>query len=485
MRLFYHFSGKLTASSGKDSKFLDASDQTSVRLSQQERTTLCSDILRFSLLLGREAQGENGESLPAVIVPEADSSPWERLLLLSGLWPRLDTALHSIAAAPDMAAQPALHSLPIYAVQGGPDTLTRLARSPADYRAWTQATRQEEPPLSARIQEQRSAHTVETPPNRIAADFLESLAQESQALRRLALFCDEPAAADAAARLAQRARYWLRQSPFCRCTRLARSGQACPTETLLRCAPAYHSLYTVIRQSRCSFHVDWSESAALRFPILEAWHLYEIWCFLRVGIALRDLGWQSVETDCLQVVQAGMRLRLAHGRASRIRFRRSHRTAPPADTGTVLELLYQPLFASAHRTSSRPQTGFRSLSHVMQPDIALVQNGRILLLDPKYRSYGEAGQEQEDVDKMHTYRDAIVRTDANTGQTVPVVDAAWCLFPGLPQTPGVKLQRLRAYPAPAPDEPFGTAGVGAVQVRPGADNPELGALLHHWLESFG
>lgn len=121
----------------------------------------------------------------------------------------------------------------------------------------------------------------------------------------------------------------------------------------------------------------------------------------------------------------------------------------------------------------------------MQPDIALVQNGRILLLDPKYRSYGEAGQEQEDVDKMHTYRDAIVRTDANTGQTVPVVDAAWCLFPGLPQTPGVKLQRLRAYPAPAPDEPFGTAGVGAVQVRPGADNPELGALLRHWLESFG
>ncbi len=463
---------------------MNASDQTFVRLSRLERIALCNDIHRFSLLLGREALRGDGETLAASPHAQVESSAWERLFLLADLWPRLEAALHSIAASPDSAAIPLPRSLPIQAVRGNPSTLGRLARNPTDHRVWIQTTQVGEGfDASARVLEERSTPTLQTSPNGIVADFLGSLAHETQALHRLALFCEEPTAISVAAELSQRLRHWRSQSPFLECVALPKSRVAPSAESLLRCSPAYRSLYTLLQTSRSGLHLDWSESTALRFPTLEAWHLYEIWCFLRVGIALRDLGWKPFEADAMQIVSSGMRLRLAHGKASRIRFRRSFPAETSLSPEATFDLLYQPLFASANRASTRPPTRFRSLSHVMQPDIALIRNDRLLLLDPKYRSYEDVGAEQEDIDKMHAYRDAIVRTDADTGQTVPAVDAAWCLFPGVPVSPNVRPESLRTYPIPTPEYPFGTAGVGAVQIRPGTANPELAMLLRTWLES--
>jgi hypothetical protein len=463
----------------KGQNALDACDRNSVRLSCQERRTLCTDIVRFSLLIGREVQRAADKTITAVATPPADVSPWEQLALLENLRPRLEAALHAIAASPDCAARSEHVSLPLHMVRGGPSTLSRLARDPAGQRAWTQAALTDAADSQARIREQRAATTVQTAPNRIAADFLLSLAQETQALHRLALFCEEQAAADSADRLRQSMRRWLRETPFREGAASEVTSRPTPPEILLRSSPAYRSLYGVLRAARSGLCVDWSESSVLRFPVLEAWHLYEIWCFLCVGVVLRDLGWRPVETDCLQIVPAGMRLRLAHGRESRIRLRAPGRTG----AGYDLELFYQPLFASANRATAMPGTGYRSLSHAMQPDIALVHNGRLLLLDPKYRPYGEVGDEQEDVDKMHAYRDAIVRIDPQTGKTLPAVEAAWCLFPGLPESPSSLPARLRTYPVPTSGQPFGTAGVGAVQIRPGTQNPEIIALLQHWLRS--
>ena len=464
---------------------LNSCDQTQVRLSQRERTTLCSDISRFSLLLGREAQSDmRSETLGATTeISRAESSPLERLRLLATLWPRLEAALHAIAACPDSALASLPQLLLIQTARGNAATLAGLARNPADHRAWAQTTRQSAPGSPARIRELRPARTVQTAANRIAGGFLAVLAEETRALQRLAHFCEESAAVATAEQLNHNLRHWLRKTPFSECGAPGRTAPAFAAETLLRCSPAYRSLYAVIGTLKSGLSVDWSESAVLRFPILEAWHLYEIWCFLRVGMALREIGWQPVETDCLQIVPTGMRLRLAHGKASRIRFRAPNSSAASSSTDVGLELMYQPLYPSANRTSTLPAQGYRSLSHDMQPDIALVKNSRLLLLDPKYRPYGEIGDEQEDVDKMHTYRDAIVRTDASTGRPVPAVDAAWCLFPGVPISASSGHERLRAYPASTPEQPFGTAGVGAVQARPGVENIEFVALLRHWLEA--
>jgi len=457
---------------------------TSVHLSREERTTLCSDIHRFSLLLGREALRGEVEDLAADLDSRMESSPWERLHLLATLWPRLETTLQSIAVSPDTATLPEVRSLPIQTARGTPATLARLARNPADHHAWIQETHRPASTSPVRIQEHRATHTLQTAANRIATRFLTELALEIQALSRLAQFCEEYHAVTLAEGMAQSVRHWLQRAPFSDCFPRMRNGTPLSTEPLLRCSPAYHSLFNIVHQSRSGLHIDWTDCTFVLFPALEAWHLYEIWCFLRVGTALRALGWQPFETDCLQIVPAGMRLRLAHGRASRIRFHAPTRLKNTGRPDPDLELIYQPLFSSANRTSARLLTGYRSLSHVMQPDIALVRNGRMLILDPKYRSYEEVGEEQDDIDKMHAYRDAIVHIHADTGQSVPAVNAAWCLFPGTQISPHSRPERLRTYPASTPNHPFGTAGIGAVQVRPGANNEELTALLKYWLQTI-
>ena len=155
-----------------------------------------------------------------------------------------------------------------------------------------------------------------------------------------------------------------------------------------------------------------------------------------------------------------------------------------------LELFYQPLFLSANRDAvpaagAAPMSGeeraseggFASLTHTMQPDIGLCREGRWLLLDPKFRTYTEPGAEQADVDKMHTYRDAIVRRSSRHR----AVTAAWCLFPGEAAEEIALQTAIRAYPVATAERPFGAAGIGALRLRPG--DPGSAAGLEQWLKT--
>ena len=113
----------------------------------------------------------------------------------------------------------------------------------------------------------------------------------------------------------------------------------------------------------------------------------------------------------------------------------------------------------------------------MQPDIALLHEERLYLLDAKFRAYAEPEEVDsfghsedallEDVDKMHAYRDSIVG-----------VVQAWCLFPGSAN----EGRTIVAYPQSTTVQPFGNAGIGAIRLRPGSHSVALERLLHYWLE---
>jgi len=86
---------------------------------------------------------------------------------------------------------------------------------------------------------------------------------------------------------------------------------------------------------------------------------------------------------------------------------------------------------------------FSSRSHAHAAGYCAAPPGRLFLLDPKFRPYKaeeddtSASADSEflrqnaslltDIDKMHTYRDAMCETD------VRAVAEAWCLFPGRPE----------------------------------------------------
>ena len=103
-----------------------------------------------------------------------------------------------------------------------------------------------------------------------------------------------------------------------------------------------------------------------------------------------------------------------------------------------------------------------SYSHSLRPDIVIEKaSGKKLILDAKYKGkkkgsgfYGEekegtiVGYKEEDLDKMHTYRDAIKD-----------VFGAFALYPG---------EKTIIFPPHRANSPF--QGVGALALKPIADN---------------
>jgi hypothetical protein len=488
-------------------------DSGTARLTQRERRTLLEDIGLLGLMLGRDLASAVQYELPLRAGPtrSAAVAPLERLRLLEALWPQVQTALGALILYPNQKLTVSDWPIPLIRSRGGPAVANALARTPAGQAAWgaaignNKATRsRNQDALSSNppsMRELRSQPTTDTPANRFVVTLLLAIVREATALAELAAFCGEATEARRAERLAASAARWRATAWLRDIKPLALQEQS----LLLRAAqalgptPPYRVLLDAWHTLRQQLRFDWAESPLLCLPSIEAWRLYEIWCFLRVGVALQTSGWRVVGGDVLRWEAAGLRLVPQTGRASRLYFVR----APVNDAEAErLELVYQPLFPSANQNARRRQAqpdrsesdtlepSFYALSHAMQPDIALRWQGHLYLLDAKFRAYTPpvAAEDADtlsqadanfvhqnnalldDIDKMHAYRDAIVRG----GQ--PAVKAAWCLFPGQSNSGPDRI----AYPTDTPESPFGTAGVGALRLRPGHDCSLLTTLLTQW-----
>ncbi|WP_045222043.1 DUF2357 domain-containing protein [Desulfonatronum thioautotrophicum] len=125
-----------------------------------------------------------------------------------------------------------------------------------------------------------------------------------------------------------------------------------------------------------------------------------------------------------------------------------------------------------NRTYSAPG---QSYSHPLRPDITIEQCGRRLILDAKFKGagsgfYGIEAEDgtiqrwrEEDIDKMHAYRDAIAG-----------VQGAFILYPGLETA--MFTPSGQSFP-----------GVGALALRPGeqaSPNPEHAAALAQLIDRF-
>ena len=534
---------------------------------------------------------------PAPPRPDALTSPQERLYFLRGLWTQLAGALTGIARQPDSQAQAAQRHVALARSRGNAASVGTLARSARSASAWqtlrgleghappsdacgsdfsappssvsaalisycasgpafpdARGAQWEQAPLAERV----TTRSQDTWANRMVVTLLRDIAQEARALARLAAFYDDHTEEAQAGELAASAARLL-TGAFLRGCPVLRAEEYSPpyaADLIARCAPAYRLAYRGWRDLRRPLDFDWSHAPMLALPALEAWHLYEIWCCLQIGAALLRAGWQVEGGSLLRCTPRGLRLSLATGRASQLRFRRPQpdsaaqnkrsqqnsrgkqsRSAKATRRDEVLCLYYQPLFASATQTANSryassslssslsidaPRMGneettslnFESRSHAMQPDIALHWRGALTLLDPKFKRYAHPEDAQDDINKMHTYRDAIVPQAARSSKTAARtsgVAAAWCLFPGMGEEEAAKAdeneadttnaliaqvppageasmtdQNLYAYPTSTPEYPFGTAGVGAFRLRPGQTDtlPRLAVFLTALLDAM-
>jgi len=439
---------------------------------------MLGEIGRIALAVGREMYGEDGGGPLAVESGETPGalSGRERLAFLAAHLSAIERAVERVATAPRAALRLEPRAVVPERVQRpAPHALTEALRR-GDLRPCAPSSPHScIPPLASRLggymprtlTENAPTSTTDTPENRYVAGLLAGWRRD---LRTIAAFAeweqDEAARVQALhleARLkaveSRKSRVESREPDT-----LSTLDGRLVTDALLR-DPRYRVLHDLDRRYRRLLRYAWDAPSLILSP-KEPWLLYEMWCFFSVVRALREAGLRTVGGDAVRLTHGRLTLALAKGQASKLVFRIDRNTGTPEHRNT-LSLYYNRAFPSAV-VGSREAA---SRTHTMIPDICLERAGRFLLLDPKFRPYDLPGEEQEDIVKMHAYRDAIHKDGR------PIVDGAWCLYPGRKQgSPDII-----AYPVSASEEPFGRAGVGAIRLRPGGGKSLLVRLIVEWL----
>ena len=457
--------------------FFDTRNEPSlpVEFAPEERRQLLEDI-GFLCLSVNQAPGENTLRLAHSELSNdliAANSPFVRLQRLEEFAAQILPLLLAAAKQPDTVLAVTSRRLPLDRLRGNSTTLSEIARSPQVQFSLVKP-RSPLPLLS----ESHSALSFNTPANRLIAALLRQLSAEANTLALLAAFCADMEAEAQARHLENRTRSLLSQELW-REQRLLPPSQI--TSLLPVCRAKASLPYRLLldhwqqyREKSAGF--DWSGLATLTLSERALWQVYEIWCFLQIAQAAQSLGWRLIGNTQIQITAEGMHLVPATGQTSCLSF--APPNTPRKSKDSILRLFYQPLFVSANRPPT-PEISdaerYVSRSHAMQPDYVLNFRGRLIVFDAKLRSYSVVGAEQEDIDKMHAYRDGIVR---HTGQSVrSAVSAAWCLFPGMGEQ-GERGNReqgtgdrathadIRAYPAPTETHPFGNGDIGAIRLRP-------------------
>ena len=440
-------------------------------ISPEERRRLLLDIARVALAVGQDLYPERGvNDLDIGLSDQSDPCPRERLAFLAAAWPRLAHALRALESAPQAALVPETRRVaPERARRVAPGAVLDALRSGDFVLASdavplaSQATfvRRLGGRLPRRIAETVAVPCFDTPENRAVKGALAHFARDLAAISALAQTADAPDVAREAERLRVRFRGHLSRPPWRDLPLPARIAGFSPT---LRAHPHYRLIHDTYRRYRQSFRFDW-DNPVLVLPARETWLLYEYWGFFQAANALRALGWRAAGAENFALLRSGLRFSLAKGTASRIEF------AGPR--GETLILTYNREFP---RAGKRGEAGWRSRSHTMRPDITLeTSEGRLLILDPKFKTYAQPGWEADDIHQMHAYRDALVR-NGERGR----VRAAWLLYAG--RASGEN-RRIVAYPVSTPAQPYGRGEIGALLLRPGDGGESLQQVIARFLRT--
>lgn len=372
----------------------------------------------------------------------ARKSPVERLAFIERVLLFLRQAAGQIGRDPlaDVRRRPQPVAPAVRARRVTTDALLRAVRRGPDLRS---------------LEETVTVTSRDTPENRAVRSFLSLLERDSAAIARIAGAEEEAEAAERAERCASCLRGLLR-APWW--AEVGEDGAAWLTPPTRRAAgrPEYARVFHEMARCRAAFAFDWGHPW-LTVPPRESWRLYETWCLFVVLDALRADGWEPVvgagcDTPDLFAVREGrLTFTPVTGQAGRVALR------SPEDRR--LSLVYNRTFAE----------GRHSLSHTMQPDITLALDDRLWILDAKFKPYALGGEEGEDINQMHAYRDGIV---GEAG--LRTVARAWCLYAGQADAPN----RSRLTYGRSEE-----AAVGALCLRPGEAGTftNLCVLLADWL----
>ncbi|PYI50279.1 restriction endonuclease-like protein [Paenibacillus flagellatus] len=170
------------------------------------------------------------------------------------------------------------------------------------------------------------------------------------------------------------------------------------------------------------------QSDLFRLSMKDLALLYEYWCFLKIHHLLSQQ-YVLVKQDVVRIDRSGLFVTLDKGQSSRMVYRNPK-------NGETFTLFYNALSAG-DQTPTLPQKPDNILT--LKKNNALVEYKYIFdakyRLNPAYegtpyhRSYKMPGPEEDDINTMHRYRDAIVYMDDKEKQYERSMFGAYVLFP--------------------------------------------------------
>lgn len=417
-------------------------------LTPGERARMLNDIACLSLAAGaRLFPGQPWQDLDvSASALAAHKSPVERLGFIERVLPLLTQAAAQIGRDP----------LTLALAQSRP-VIPALRARRVTTQALLQAARRG--PNLRSLEETVTVLSHDAPENRAVHSFLRTLARDSAAIAQIAEAEEETEAARRAEGCARRLRGLL-LAPWWEEVGRNDAAWLKPSSRRATFRPEYARVFREMARYRAGFGFDWNHPW-LTLPPRESWRLYETWCLFTTLDALHGLGYVPVAEagtgtpDLFAVREGRLTFTLAAGMSARVVLR--------SPGGRRLSLVYNQTFAE----------GRHSLSHMMQPDITLGLGDSLFVMDAKFKPYALGGEEGDDINQMHAYRDGIVDEAGRQ-----VVARAWCLYAGQANAPN------RSHLTYGRSE---TSAVGALCLRPGdADTfTNLCALLSCWLREEG
>lgn len=182
--------------------------------------------------------------------------------------------------------------------------------------------------------------------------------------------------------------------------------------------------------------------------------LYEYWSFLAVVSIIQRYA-RLESTSLIKVKMRGATLQLLKGRESRVRFRRAD--------GSLIDVSYNPLMDPIYTTPQRPD----AVIEIRAEDVRIILDAKYRVqFDAEYvRAYSGPGPTEDDINKMHRYRDAVLfEFGAETRKATEAV----ALFPLPESVPYIGTHRFH--------KSLDLVGIGGIPCYPnGMDG--LGAYL--------
>ncbi|MHB8170952.1 MAG: DUF2357 domain-containing protein [Thermincolia bacterium] len=191
---------------------------------------------------------------------------------------------------------------------------------------------------------------------------------------------------------------------------------------VLQMAPGYREVYKYFLMLMKGLSI---QSDVFRISQKDIATLYEYWCFLKLNAILKKK-YRLTKTSLIKTTSRGLTINLEKTRAAGLHY------LNPAN-GEKMELTFNTIFTKQPTIAQKPDTVLTLEKENSQTRYRYIFDAKYRLnpaVDKDYRrKHSQPGPEENDINTMHRYRDAIVLQSKTDGNYQRTIFGAYILFP--------------------------------------------------------